>query len=482
MLSFEKVIYEDILEELKNYNIDLILINANKSAIQKYSLDKGIAYEDIVKQIKLHAPQFESRFYTYPNFLCKNIFPILDKIFKDYPKTLTNYLHKSGANLISLQSKIIVEKNNLDEVFYIVDDNKNKLAFRILEVPSSIGDLIEEKLHYLRNIRPGSVYRIGIFIENKSWPICYMNFCDVDRNDKVLALSKSLNRTIPKQNIIELTRVFGCGNLPRNTISFLIGYMSKKLRSTQYDYIITAVNATLGFTGNSMLASNFVPYAVRPVKYNYDVDGRYCTIRNNQVYKNSVSQMPPNLLYVREIKQSTNKLNFCKLVDISNNFSFNETAIEHKIHEIRKELESVWNEKTRYHGTKIGDVYHISKGQCGVSSLLLAKVLEKLGYEVRFCEGDAIFPNKKTSIFNHCWLKVINYNKRGKNVIIDITADQNGFWQKVLFKTENDLRKLHINYVVKYEKSPNEVDVEHMIKRLEYLELELNTKEKLNDK
>ena len=92
---------------------------------------------------------------------------------------------------------------------------------------------------------------------------------------------------------------------------------------------------------------------------------------------------------------------------------------------------------------------------------------------MKFCEGDAIFPKDNQSIINHCWIKVINYNKRKENVIIDITADQNGYWQKILFKTEADLKKIKIHYSVKSEKSPETVNVEHLIERLVYLEKEL---------
>ena len=149
----------------------------------------------------------------------------------------------------------------------------------------------------------------------------------------------------------------------------------------------------------------------------YDKNNQYCTKRKGEYTHSSNNKMPPNILFVREVGQSTGKVSkYCKLIDIGNNYSYNETAMEHEIYAIRQELEGVWNEKTRYHGTIIDRDSYISKGQCGVSSLLLARLLE----------------------------------------------------------TEADLKKLKIHYSVKSEKTPETVNVEHLIERLAYLERELN--------
>lgn len=473
MLSYEKLIYEEIKESCKCSELDF-LIEANKTSIKKYAYENKLNVDDVKKQIKLHAPQFEKKLYTTRNFLKKYIFPILDGVFNNYHKIFSTYLKQCGGNLIDnhFQCKY---KNHNGNKSIVITNGKSEISAEIKLVDSGIGNYIENYFHYLRSARSTPVLQIGLFIKNHSWPICYMCFCSIDRDDKLQSLNKSLNISVDKNSVVELSRVFGFGNLPQNTISLLVGYAAKLLKKKNYQYIVTAVNITLGFSGHSMLASQFVPYAIRPVTYSYNHLGKYCTIRNEPSLRYSTTPMPPNILFVREIEPTRCKeLKYCKLVDIGNNFSFNETAIEHEIYEIRRDLEGAWNKKTRYHRT-INDGYnYISKGQCGVSSLLLAKILERRGYEVYFCEGDVLFPIELNSIINHCWIKIVNYNRRKQNVIIDITADQNGYKQKIIFKTEEDLKKLKFTYITKSEKKPENVDVEHVIKRLEYLENELN--------
>ena len=336
-------------------------------------------------------------------------------------------------------------------------------------------------MHYLRSYRDTAIIRYGLFVKGFDYPICYASLCCVDRDDKVIALKKAIdNSEVNNNQIIELSRLYGCGTLPQNTISFFLGYIAKQLGKKGYKYMITAVNIALGFTGGSVLASGFIPYALRPVQYYYS-NNCYCTRRNStKESRSNKTPMPPNVLYVKELgKRRGNILNFSRPVDISKGFMFFETTIEHEIYEIRAELESVWSDKSRYHGTVIskqGD-FRKSKGQCGVSSLLLARRLEKQGYNILFCEGNLLDSNDLFSIHNHCWIKIIGYNKRKQNIIIDITADQNGYPKKIIFAAEEDLNISRIRYEAVSEIEPKSVDVQHLLERLEYIENELIEKD-----
>ena len=80
--------------------------------------------------------------------------------------------------------------------------------------------------------------------------------------------------------------------------------------------MITAVNPYMGFTGVSMLASNFIPFAIRPVQYQYAKNGEYITIRSSENKKPCKMKMPSNILYIQEI-QKTNKLQSIKLIRIN---------------------------------------------------------------------------------------------------------------------------------------------------------------------
>jgi hypothetical protein len=348
-------------------------------------------------------------------------------------------------------------------------DTHNKIVrIEVKKVNEQDAKFIESELHYLRSYREDGVYRIGVFIEGYSFPICYMSFCAIDRSDKEEAIKKALQQQdFDSSKTIELSRVFGCGKLPKNTISFLVSQGAEYFRERGYEYMITAVNPYMGFAGISMLASNFIPFAIRPVKYQYATNGEYITIRSSENKKPCKMKMPFNILYIQEI-QKTNKMQPVKFIHINE-----DDTIKQDIHKLRGSLENVWSDETRYHGTILHGNDHPSKGQCGVSSMYLAKHLQSEGYDVKFCEGNVFFEDG-TSILNHCWIKL---RKKNTDYIIDITADQNGYNQEVIFNKVQDLKNSNIRYESTREiENIDKVGVEHLILRLAHLENELINK------
>ncbi|KAI4452199.1 hypothetical protein C823_006781 [Eubacterium plexicaudatum ASF492] len=133
-------------------------------------------------------------------------------------------------------------------------------------------------------------------------------------------------------------------------------------------------------------------------------------------------------------------------------------------------MESVWCDETRYHGTVFTDKDKNSKGQCGVSSFYLAKLLEEKNYKVLFCEGDAYFPSSQP-IIEHCWIKLLMC--KNKDLIIDITADQSGYDKKVVCMTKHELKKWGISYCAKKEYKMQEIKAVGLLRRQEYLESKL---------
>ena len=153
-------------------------------------------------------------------------------------------------------------------------------------------------------------------------------------------------------------------------------------------------------------------------------------------------------------------------------------SLESWVMELRINMEDLWSPETKYHGTAVTLSDRISKGQCGPSSLVLAEALVNHGYDAYFCEGDAIFPQEKgkdVSIKNHCWVMIKNYYRNNGiigDAIIDLTADQEGHSEKVVFKSKNELRKLNIDYkesVSDGHKKPSQVDVKHVLERANIL-------------
>ena len=492
MLLYEKIAFEDSVTKCESVKLKTLL-DSQDSNIKLKANSLGVDEREFIRQVRLHAPRFPKSSYYTPNFLSNNVYPTLEKLLQSYPNDFKVYRENCGAFMLDCgtglsEEELIVMRNqdrHPDAVIVatkkIGEQKRNhpskimsKLCVKIVE--EEMGKYLEEKLHYLHSFRNDAIIRIGLFIQEYNYPVCYMSFSKIDRIDKLLSLKKSLNRDISNDEVIELSRVYGCGNLPKNSISFLIAASKKYLKG--YKYLITAVNINLGFSGNSMISSGFVPYAFRPVNYAYNAEGFYTAKRNPcQELSISPNEMPPNILLVREIESSgsTERL-YCKLVQINGDkYSFMGSAIEPEISEIRSDLEKIWDDKTRYHRTDITNEHRPSKGQCGVSSLYLARKLKKQGYSARFCEGDANFEKKDdTSIKNHCWVLLKNYRNRDIDVVIDLTADQNGYSQKIIFKEINELNRQKIKYVSRSEKDPDSINVEHLIARLEYLEKELN--------
>ena len=428
MLEIKKEIHISLIEKCENDQLDSFF-SKNETEIRAYSETNGIDINDIIKQIRLHLPLFEHSIINSKQFFIQGMIPLLDKRFNNYLTSLNYYFIKCGIDSISNFSNLHLKGNS------IVEKNTNKKIadFEVHEVNEDVAKFIECELHYLHSFRKESKYRIGLFIKDYSHPLCYMSFCDIDRKDKIDAIQMSLGfNSYDYTKTIELSRVFGCGKLPYNTISFLISQGTKYYRKLGYEYLITS--------------------------------------RNSELRKQSNIEMPPNILYIKEV-QKISRLTPVKIVSIKNDgISFLKISIKKDIFKLRGSLEVVWNDITRYHGTNFHSSDHPSKGQCGVSSLHLAKHLQSRGYNVKFCEGNVHFPEDEKSIYNHCWIKLLNYGNEGVIVIIDITADQNGYEEKVIFKNEKDLISQNIRYESISEYNVNEVGVEHLIDRLTYLE------------
>lgn len=479
-MLYEKKAYEDFILTSKSTELDIV-VKDYETDLEAKAKALGVSITEFKRQIKLHSPQFPQEDYCKPHFLTKSIYPILTDLLKGYPNEFEKYRLISGANLFDNKKlKIKYDKENSNNALIIEDRKRNgnnsnvNIKLCVKEVQESTGQYIEEKLHYLRSFRNDAIFRVGLFIVGYKNPICYMSFSNIDREDKIIALKKSMNQQISKDEVIELSRVYGCGNLPMNTISFLISKTVIFLKN--YNYLITAVNTNLGFSGMSMLASGFVPFAFRPVNYFYDYNGFYTTKRKNIICKKSPNPMIQNILYVKNIKSIRNFSNiYCKLIDINTDkYSIVKFAIEHEVFEMRTILEKLWDDNTRYHRTTNTDINHLSKGQCGVSSLLLGRKLKNKGYSVMFCTGNMIFRDKSLSISNHCWIVLKRYGNQKSDIIIDLTADQNGYSKKIIFNTKDDLEKLNIVYELTSEIDPYEINNQHLLKRLEYLEEKLS--------
>lgn len=79
-----------------------------------------------------------------------------------------------------------------------------------------------------------------------------------------------------------------------------------------------------------------------------------------------------------------------------------------------------WSNETAYQDIVLSSHDTASRGQCGVSSLWLARSLAKQGFNSMFTEGKIHIPNNKGN--DHVWVEVRDAIE--EPLVIDITSDQ----------------------------------------------------------
>lgn len=136
------------------------------------------------------------------------------------------------------------------------------------------------------------------------------------------------------------------------------------------------------------------------------------------------------------------------------------------LQDLRRTLESAWDDRTRHPGTQICQGDAASKGQCGVSTAYLAAELERQNHIVVYCTGHVAFPLATHDIDDHCWLKMKNDDAIW---IIDLTADQNGYERTIVFDSEADLLKQGVVYRSEKERSLSHIKHENFLTRLKLL-------------
>jgi hypothetical protein len=120
------------------------------------------------------------------------------------------------------------------------------------------------------------------------------------------------------------------------------------------------------------------------------------------------------------------------------------------LNEFRALLSQSWSPYTAYPDTVMQSQWITgnSRGQCGVSSVWLAGVLDR-EYSIysTFCRGSLIFDNRQAeNILDHCWLEInVGF---GEALILDLTCDQaRGFDREIVFDRKAALDIEHVRYI-----------------------------------
>jgi hypothetical protein len=127
-----------------------------------------------------------------------------------------------------------------------------------------------------------------------------------------------------------------------------------------------------------------------------------------------------------------------------------EIALAPALDGFRALLSRSWSPETAYPDT-VSPSHWIAGnpcGQCGVSSLWLAEILDR-EYSIHstFCRGSLAFDtNEAEDVADHCWLEI--EGSSGEELILDLTCDQaRGFERQIVFGSRADLDREHVHYV-----------------------------------
>ena len=109
-----------------------------------------------------------------------------------------------------------------------------------------------------------------------------------------------------------------------------------------------------------------------------------------------------------------------------------------------------WTPETAYPGSVTPSRWSAGnpRGQCGVSSVWLAEVLDReYSIGATFCRGSLILCEQPAEdLLDHCWLEMTA--ESDEELVLDLTCDQaQGFDRQIVFDSSADLDQEHIHYI-----------------------------------
>lgn len=337
--------------------------------------------------------------------------------------------------------------------FTIRRSDGSSIGVNFALVSPSIGHLYQSKLHYLLSPRADTMVEVGCYLQGATHPVTYLAFSMCDRPGTIQALQ---HQGIPAErgNLLILTRALGLSGAARNLMSFTIGQAVRCLRAMGCKFIVTAFNPLLGFTGSALHAANFTPFATAPVAYCYDKFGGYMTRRQSTSEKDTERRAENyrNLLVVLGT-DSTSRKEIRKVTTLQQLAEpQHEAPASHlvaldpgELCRYRSRLEAAWSLSTAHPSYAREPLS--SKGQCGVSSVWLARRLRQREIEATYCYGRLSFDDPSiSSVDHHCWIEIGSPGDTARHVV-DLTCDQaDGFEEKVIYRRYGELVSEGIRY------------------------------------
>lgn len=268
-------------------------------------------------QVRLLLPQYseESLLDRDETLTVREVLSKLRDALGDFEQFYKSHRARNGIDDLASGLKLKGRRTNLR----LIDPQggAEDVPIRYGEVPASDGLEIQNQIHYIHNARSDTLLHRGLFIEDRDFPLCYAAISACDRNYQRSALQESLGLDIPIHRIAVMTRAYGYSPLPKNMMSKLFDLTANEIASgSDFDYIVTALNPFLGFTGSIFLGASYVPFARSPMVYRYTSEGLYANRRRASDKVQQQYSTPPIVWLVRDLRNSAPGAWCGKLVDI----------------------------------------------------------------------------------------------------------------------------------------------------------------------
>ncbi|MFG1795739.1 hypothetical protein [Nocardia sp. NPDC049149] len=415
------------------------------------------------RQLRLHLPSPDCKISSSPSVAYNSVAPIVAA--RAYRISHSHYLANMRADYFGVSSDLKIDRCGT------VARNDEKLKIDIRSVPPSIGHEYQSKIHYLLSPRADTLFQFGAFEAGADYPLLYVGLSRCDRTYHI-NLARELTSTAEMQPLI-LTRMVGVADLPKNLVSYTIARIAEKLVVLgQHGILFTAVNPLLGFSGASMLASNFIPFGLLRVDYRYERTGEFVNNRiASPLARKTTADWPPNVVLGRPIDMKSpiasrlrcmQETPFRDLKILDKAQSSSPSAPKELLSilsKFREVLERGWCRETMHPDFAEDYIDGQPTGQCGVSSVWLARKLRAdFSMQSTYCYGELSFDRNDISpVKRHCWIE-IGEERSSNRIIVDLTADQAvGFDQRVIIQRAHQLEGDGIRYQARARKNLDEL-------------------------
>lgn len=220
-------------------------------------------------QVALHLPRFSLKEIMINNKINEHLMEAECSRLGEQIKTKIKSLPENFTQIVTdkREETILFHKNG--NIFEIKPGGrKHEVLFSLVD--SSVGVLIQTKLHYLSNYRVDTVYHYGLFRKGESFPFSYLAVSFLDRKYILDVIPFEANF----KDIMVITRLYNINNSPRNSASLLLSLTRSEIKSKHRNVkaLVTSVNPNVLFTGSSFKSAAFDLFALMPFEPLYYQD------------------------------------------------------------------------------------------------------------------------------------------------------------------------------------------------------------------